>query len=186
MGLIIDQVFGRLCSHQTSPFLRIDVLHPKMKLHIKDPILMVKHDRIELSINNREFLADLNMYEPLAFSRRCAARAEAIAGESTAEMAAEGDRLGNLESGADLLADIAWEKGIATDDIDLELVPLSPPRIQFRVVKGERKFDEGHVQVQHVPGQTQVDLEFGSARMYLSQNPELHIRISGERLNVFC
>ena len=146
---------------------------------------MVKHDRVEFSINNREFLADLNMYEPVEFTKKYAARARVTAGDATEEMAAEGDRLGTLEDGADVFAAIAYEKGLAAD-VDLQLAPLSPPRIQFRVVKGERSFQDGRVQVQFIPGQTRVDLKVGSARMYLRQHPELHIRATGERLNVFC
>lgn len=185
MRIIIDQVFGMLGSHQTNPFLRIDVSHPQMKLHIEDPVLIVKHDRSELTINNREFLADLNMYEPLAFTREYAARAKGIVRDAIAEMADQGDRLGALESGADVFAAIAWEKGL-DPAVDIQLAPLSLPRIQFWVVKGERSFQEGCVQVQLTPGQTQVDLEVGSARMYLRQNPELHVHTTGERLNVFC
>jgi len=75
MRLIIDQVFGRLGSRQENPFLRINLLKPQMNLQIEDPVLTVTHDRVQLSIDNRDFLADLHMYEPLQFSREYAAQA---------------------------------------------------------------------------------------------------------------
>ncbi|MGB4044037.1 MAG: DUF6470 family protein, partial [Thermacetogeniaceae bacterium] len=65
----IDQVFGKLGLVQTSPFLRLEFTYPQIKLRIDDPVLTVKPDQLELSIDYEECWADLNMYKPLEFSR---------------------------------------------------------------------------------------------------------------------
>lgn len=179
----IDQVFGKLGLVQTPPLLRLEHTYPQLDLRIHDPVLTVKPDQVELSIDYEKCWADLNMYEPLEFSRLITDQSRQKILQAIAEMANEGDRLAALEKGeADAVAAIAREKGL--EQVDVELAPLSLPQIEAQIIDGEKFFQKGNVQLELIPGDVQLKLQKGSVRMYLSRYPELHIRTIGEHLNI--
>lgn len=181
----IDQVFAKLGLVQTTPFLRFENTYPQIKLRIDDPVLTVKPDQLELSIDYEECWADLNMYKPLEFSRVNTDWARQKILKAIAEMADEGDRLAALESGeVNPIAAIAREKGL--EQVDVELAHLSLPRIETQVIEGEKSFQKGNVQLELIAGDVRLKLQKGSVRMYLIRYPELHIRTVGEHLNIIA
>jgi len=183
LRIVIDQVFGKLGLVQTPPLLRLEHTYPQLDLRIHDPVLTVKPDQVELSIDYKECWADLNMYEPVEFSRVNTYRTRQKILKAIAEMADEGDRLAALERGeADALAAIAREKGL--EQVDVQLAHLSLPQIEAQIIKGEKYFQKGNVQLELIPGDVRVKLQKGSVRMYLEQYPKLHIRTIGEHLNI--
>ncbi len=186
MRLSIDQVWGRLGIEQSRPFLRLDVKNPSLRLEIEHPVLKVKPGRVELKIDSRECRADLQMYDPEEFARVYAARAKRRVLEHIADTASQGDRLAAVESGErDAIAAIAWENSF-DPELSVELVPAHLPKIEFRVISGEREFQEGRVLVQLEKGEVRGRLEAGVVRGYLRRAPELHIRAVGSLLDTFA
>lgn len=185
MRLLIDQVWGRVGVDQTSPFLHLDIKTPFLKLQIDPPVLRINSSRVELEIDNREFRADLNMYDVVEFAGEYAARARMRVLAEIADIAAQGDRLAAIESGEkDGFANIARENSF-DPEVDVELVPAHLPCVEFRVINGYREFREGHVRVKLETGNVQMHLEPGVVRVYLRQVPELHIRAVGSLLDTF-
>lgn len=183
MQLIIDQIWGRIGIGQTPPDFRLEISDPKLNLDIKCPVLTVKHDRVELSIDAKACREDLHQYEPLDFSRYYAERAWEKVIAAIARFAGEGDRLGAIETGeVDVIANIARENSLESD-VDLELVAAHLPSIKFRIIKGDKDFQEGRVAVDLEYGRARVNLVWGHVSTYMRQPPELRIRAVGSLLD---
>lgn len=181
MQLRIDQVWGRVGIKQTPPFLHLSIFEPRLDLDIKPPVLIVEHDRVELSIDAKACRADVHQYDLLDFARMYAAQAERVCAEGVARAAEEGDRLAAIESGEkDAIAAIAWENSM-DDELILEAVPAHLPEIKFQIIKGKGRFEPGSVDVRLQPGRVELELERGAVSIFWRQHPELHIWVTGSR-----
>lgn len=185
MRLLIDQVWGRIGLHQQSPFLRLEISDPPLKLYIEPPVLTVKPDRVELKIDARECRADLNMYDLTEFAQKYAEQAKGDVAQAIAATAAEGDRLAAIENGEEnVFANVARENSTGPE-VSVELVPANLPRIEFQVIPGQNNFQEGFVRVEKGIGETRVELEEGNVDVYLRQHPELRITAVGSLVDLF-
>lgn len=182
--LLVDQVWGRIGIRQSLPFLRLEISDPRLKLSIEPPVLTVTQDRVELSIDATACRADVNQYEPLAFTRVCAARAREIVKDAIARIAEEGDLVASIESNdSGIFADLARENGM-DPEVDVELVPRHLPEIGVRIIRGNRSFCQGSVAAELAPGSVRVDLNEGCAHTYFRQYPELHIYAVGSCIDL--
>lgn len=184
MRLLIDQVWARIGIEQTPPVLQLHISDPKLNLSIKPPVLMVKQDRVELSIDATACRADVNQYDPPEFVRVYAARSRKVVEEAIARMAEEGDVLAAVENGnPDAIAELARENGLDRE-IDVELVPGHLPDIDVRIIRGSKNFEQGKVTVELTPGHVGLDLKQGTVRVYFRQRPELDIHAVGSHINM--
>lgn len=184
--LRVDQVWGRIGLAQTFPSLKLSVSQPALDLEVRMPKLELTPDRVELSLDYEACRADLNMYDAPDFARVQAARAREIVAEAVARAAAEGDRLAAIETGEqDAIAEIARERALE-ERVEVELASRHLPEISSRVVKGEKSFVPGGVEVGFLPGQVKTEFEWGRVRVYWLRMPQIRIEAVRAETNILA
>ncbi len=183
MSLEIRTTWAKIGIQTTRPFL--EMRQPQGELQIKQQRMKMVVDRElpRVLINQSACFEECGIKSPAVTVAETAELARQNALEYTAIMAAEGDRLGQIENGAgDMIGELSLERMEEENSAEwnIAFIPQSRPqyevtghlKIDWQVVEGGMQYQQQYPQFKFRPWTTEI---------YLRQHGKIEMRYLDER-----
>lgn len=156
LKLNISQQPAKLELNITNPMLNLKTKAPKLNLSTEPAIVEIRQIKGKLEIDQYPCRYSIGFRNNADFSSDAAQEGKRIVLETIGRIAAEGNRLANIESGENAIANIATESNFSESPditwgrIELPNFYYEPGKIEFNPVRGKLKLelDRGTVDVQ--------------------------------------
>lgn len=159
--------------------LNLQPIEPQIKLETEAARFEIHQPKGDLQIDSTAFRDSYGIKSLQAFVHDKAQEAKSIGLEGIAEIVEEGNRMGQIGSGEDVIAEIARDSSYPPIG-ELTWAPLAKPEIHYRAnhpqikyIDGslDLKLERGHVETAFQPGKVNVSVaQYPSIRKWISEN----------------
>ncbi len=189
-------VYKRMCFKmiqitQTHAQIGIDMQHAKINIQTKQPSIDIKQQQAKVEINKQPVQVEIDQYACLAemgrknsrdFINQGANKGSQKAMQYVTQTAAQGDRMAAIETGEDVIVEIAKTAFDQQKELSIAAIPKSRPKVSVK----------GGVDVNMLKGQMNLQIQRGSVsifatqpktNIYLTQKPSIQIQ-AGRHINI--
>lgn len=166
--LHMEQQPAKLALTITDPVLNIKTSPPKMQLSTEPAVVEIRRTEGKLEIDQYPCRYSRGIKNNFDFAFDAAQEGKRIALEAVGRIAAEGDRLGNIESGENAIANIATEANFP-EPPDVVLAYVESPRIHYEPGRLEFNPSDAKLNLDLQRGTVDLDLQRGKVAGQITQ-----------------
>jgi hypothetical protein len=166
MELRIHQQQAQLGLSITPPQLRRASTPPAVRLRSDAPQLSIQPGRAVLDIDQTQCFEDVSLRKLLPFARYSREQAALRTAEAIDEIVWEGNQLGAIEKGVDVVDLAAREWEDALKEFGFGVIPEHRPEIRVEVEPLTMSYTPGSVEVSLQRGSVRGDMRYGDVRGY--------------------
>ena len=158
--------------------LKLHTVAPEIELPQEAARLEISQPKGDLKIDSTAFRASYGIKSMAAFVRENAQEAKSIAMGAIAEIVADGNRLAQIDSSADAVAEMAADSSFPAIG-ELSWTPLAAPEIHYQANRPKINFvpgshdiilHRGSVEPTYEPGKVNISVTYPSIRKWVSEN----------------
>lgn len=151
---------------------------PRLLLDTEAATVEIRQPKGELEIDWRPFRASYGIKDSGEFSRDNAARGQQIALETIGRIADEGNRLARIESGQDVVAELATEANTPSTP-EVVWTWLEPPAIKYTAHQPEFRPTPARFSTELIRGTVNIDYEPYQFNLRMVQYPSITMWVTG-------